>query len=254
MTISLSNQNSNRNVKVISLKKLSDIQKSQNDSTTTNIEEHTIKLENEMTELEQSLKDLEQKKEKMLTDIKEAIEKEKTIWLETKEKERQEAKDTGYKIGYDEGLEKAEQVWANKIKEANQITEMSNQDYYRTVEKHEDAILQLSIATAEKVIQNKLNEDKSYFITIIKQAIEELRDKSNIVIYVHPNRYSILIDQKAELEQLLEKEDLLTVYMDKQLEENDCTIKHPFGQVDVGIDVQLQQIKDILAERLREES
>jgi len=215
-----------------------------------NKEQRRMELQEEVVALEETIMDLEKKKEKLMTDLKQAIEKEKMQWLERKERERKESKELGYKIGYDEGVEKARQEWSHLLEEANHIAETANQDYYRTIEKHEEAILQLALASAEKIIKDKLVENHTYFISIIKHAIEELKDRSKIVIYVHPCQYSFLVEQKPELEQLLEENELLSIYTDKHLREDDCTIKHPFGQVEVGIDVQLEQIKNTLAEKL----
>lgn len=47
---------------------------------------------------------------------------------------------------------------------------------------------------------------------------------------------------------------MISIYADQQLQEGDCTIKHPHGQVDVGIDLQLRQIKNMLAEKVAEQS
>lgn len=232
---------------------MSDIQKNQKVDFKTNANDEQIKARKEIERLEQTLANLQEKKEKMMTDLKHAIEEEKNDWLETKERERQEAKDLGYKIGYDEGIEHGERQWEEKIQEANRMTEIANRDYHRTIEKHEDAILNLSIAVAEKIMKEKLADDYHTFLPIVKHAIEELKERANIVIYVHPTKYHFLVEQKDELEQLLEEDELLSIYADKQLKDEDCVIKHPFGQIEVGIDTQLHQIKNVLAEKIAEE-
>lgn len=239
--------------KVISIKKLNDIQQrpiSQN----TDMKNRQAGLKQEIAQLEQELDDLKSKKKTMLSQMKTAIEKEKEAWQEKKEKEKQEAKEFGYKVGYDEGIDHAEREWSERLKEANQISDSAKEDYYRTIAKHEDAIIQLAIQSAEKIIQDTLLEDESYFIGIIEQAIEQLKNRTNLTITVHPANYQQVIEQKEELEQLLEEGQLLSVFADKQLKEGACIINHPFGQIEAGIDVQLQQIKDALAEKLTAES
>lgn len=240
--------------KVISIKKLNDIQRQQPNEKDAEVQSKQIVLKQEIAKLEKELQSLNSKKETMMTQLKTAIEKEKEAWQAKKEKEKQEAKEFGYKIGYDKGVHEAEREWSGRLQEVNQIAESARQDYYRTVEQHEEAIVQLAMHSAEKIIHDTLLEDESYFITIVKQAIEQLKNRTSLSITVHPAHYQQVMEQKEELEQLLEEGQLLSVFADKQLAKGACTINHPFGQIEVGIDVQLQQIKDALAEKLAEES
>jgi len=85
-------------------------------------------------------------------------------------------------------------------------------------------------------------------LEIIKHALEDLKDRSNISIYVEPADYEFVSKRKEELEELLEADELISIYADQHLNQGDCVIKHPFGQLEVGIDVQLKQIKTALEE------
>lgn len=245
-------QNSIREPKIISLKKVTEINNESSNVVESNTEEQYSVLQLKVEKAEQQLASLKQQKEKMLNDLKHAIDTEKETWLKQKEKEKQQAKDTGYKIGYDEGKEAALKEYVGLINQANDIVSSATEDYHHTVAKHEEAIIQLAITVAEKIINDKISEDDRHFTSIIKQAIEELKDRSHVTIYVHPKEYRFVVKQKEELEQLLEDGEIISIYTDQQLEPGDCIIKHPFGQLDVSIDVQLQQIKNALSEKIME--
>lgn len=241
------------NHKVISIRKMNEFNRKQtNDFDQLNDEEQDAALKIEIAKTKQQLSSLQQQKEKMLHDIKEAIQKEKQEWLEIKEVEREQAKEVGYKVGYDVGQEKAVQEYNDLIKKANEIVHTATNDYHRTIEQHQEAIVQLAITVAEKIITDKITDDPSKFTAIVVKAIEELKDKSNISIYLHPNNYQFVSRQKEELEQIVEDGEKISLYIDQNLQEGDCLIKHPFGQIDVGIDLQLQQIKNALEEKLTE--
>lgn len=210
----------------------------------------TLKIE----QLKQQIADLEQQKENILSDLRVSIKQEKETWANEKEIERQKAKQQGYETGYQEGAAQARNEWEASLEQVNQLTNQANEDYFRTIEKHEDAILQLAIASADKIIDARLDEDRTKFVEIIKGAIAELQDYAYIHIYVHPDEYENVVKQKAELEQIVGTKDLISVYIDQDLNDKACIIKHPNGQLDASIDLQLRQIKNVLAEKVLEQS
>lgn len=251
MTILLSNL-SNNNKKIISIKKITDIFEQQENAFENIEDDHEVTLQLKIDQLKHEINHLKQQKEKVLGDLRKSINKEKTAWLEQKELEKKQAEEVGYKIGYDAGYEDVFKQYESLINEANQIATSAKQDYDKTINKHEYAILELAITIAEKIIANKLEEKPESFIDMVKQAIQDLKDSSQVEIYVHPDNYQLILNQKEELEQMVRKEDVISVYNDRELDVGDCLIKHPYGQIDVSIDTQLQQIKHVLEEKISE--
>lgn len=249
----LINENNSDNHKVISLRKVAASQK-KNDSLENKGEDEFLSLQMKIERSKKQLASLEQQKETLLQDVKDVIEKEKKDWQVQKKEEQEIAEKTGYKIGYDQGQEEALKAVQSQLVEANKIVDSATKDYHQTVAKHELAIIQLAIATAEKIIKTKIEEVPDHFTVIIQEAIKELKDRSQVTIYVSPGDYQFIILQKEELEQLLEDGELLSIYIDQHLSRGDCTIKHPFGQLDVGIDSQLQQIRLALEEKISEKT
>lgn len=253
MTISLSNPTDrdghNNSKKVISLKDLSEFrQKSyteQMEVTPTDIEDEMIKLQNE-------LESLKEKKQNMIQDIQTAIEKEKEVWLVTKKEERQEAQDIGYKTGYDAGIESAKQEYRTALDKVNNITKSAQKDYFETIANHENAIIELAIATAEKITKQYLAESVTGMTSMVKEAIDDLQKRSNISMFVNPNDYEHISSRKEELEELLDDGEIIALYNDIKMNEGDCFIKHPYGQLNISVDVQLKQIKAALLESLAE--
>lgn len=246
------NRNKSENHKVISLKKVNEINRDKTDFAQLNLDEQHATLQIEIERHKQQLVSLQKQKDKMLQDIKEAIHKEKEEWLETKEQEREQVKKVGFKVGYDEGQESATEQYTNLLAEANEIVQTAKKDYEQTIEKHEKAIVHLAVTVAKKIISEEIRDNQDHFTAIVRKAIDDLKDKSNISIYLHPYDYQFVIRQKEELEQMVEDGETISVYVDQHLNEGDCVIKHPFGQIDVGIDLQLQQIKSALEEKVTE--
>lgn len=254
-TISLSNAFKNQeplSPKVISVKKLNVEQVDEKIFAPSNPEEKKQLIQMEIDALEQELKSLEQRKESMIEEISTYFSRERATWELTKQEEKAHAMDRGFKKGFEQGTVEAMEKYDGLLQQANKIVEIAETDYYQTVEKHQMTVLQLSIQVASKIIHNKTKEDPHTFLYLVKSAIEQLIDTSNVAIYVHPNDHTFLFEQKEELEQLLDDDEVLSLYIDRDLNEGDCLIKHPFGQIDASIDTQLIQVKQALEEKLME--
>src|SRR5690625_3927570 len=184
----ISQQNRPDKHKVISLKKVTELNKEKHHSNNLNAEEQHASLRMEIENKKYQLASLERQREKMLHELKEAIEKEKQAWIEQKKKEEEQAKEIGYKIGFDQGREEALTEYNSLIEKANMVITTAQKDYYQIVGKHEETIIQLAISIAEKVIDQKIDKKPEWFVSIVKKAVEELKDHSHVTIYVHPSK------------------------------------------------------------------
>lgn len=238
--------------KVIGLKKIPLKQAEQEVIPEVNPEEKKIAMEIEIANLNQKLQNLNKQSDQILFDLKEKIEQEKEAWNIQKEQERKEAQQQGYEDGFQQGKQEVLEQYQTLIQEANDIVDKAKEDYYKTIEKHEKAIITLAIKAAEKILTKEIEQDESYVTSIIRKAMEELKDHSHVAIYVSPKDYELVINQKDELEQSLQEGEILSIYVDQKLSQGDCILSHPFGQIDISIDLQLQQIKNALEEKLTE--
>lgn len=240
------------NKKIIAIKQIP-ISKLDTEMTPTkNGEDVKTALEIEIANLKQEIASLKQQREKILFDIKEQVDREKEAWQTEKEQERKRAQQQGYEEGYQKAQEEALQKYDVLIEQANNIVQKATEDYHRTIEKHEHAIITLAIKTAEKIITKEIEQDETYVTSIIRKAMEDLKDHSNVAIHVSPNDYDLVMNQKDELEQSLKDGEILSIYVDQKLNEGDCIISHPYGQIDISIDLQLEQIKHALEQKLTE--
>ncbi|MBT2573358.1 flagellar assembly protein FliH [Bacillus sp. ISL-51] len=173
------------------------------------------------------------------------IEQEKNSWAEERQRLIEEAKAEGYKEGMALGKAEAADQYADLISQANTITEMARQSVEEKLESAEEEIIELSVALAKKVWQQK-SDDQEAFILLVKQVIAEVKDYDDISIYVDPEYYEAVYQHKDEIQQLLYKECRLSLYADEKAEKGTCYIETPFGRVDAGVDTQLMQLKQKL--------
>lgn len=202
----------------------------------------TQNVEKQRTEL----KMLKQQKEDMLDSAKKEIKQEKESWDTEKQLLIEQAHKEGYEAGFLVGKQESIAQYEDLLTKANNIIQSATKDYNETVEQSEDKIIVLATQIAEKIITQKIDYDPNVMVSIVAAAIKEIKEQSIISIYVHPNHYQVMLQQKKELENVVDGDSKMAIYIDHELTEQGCRIEHPFGQVDASVETQLSQIHDIL--------
>jgi flagellar assembly protein FliH len=187
-----------------------------------------------------------------LQQIQIQIEEDQNRWQYEKEQLIQLAKEEGYQTGYQQGKEEAYQKYQSLIQEAQKIVDAAKKDYEDHIHSSESTILMIAMKVAERIIGTKLQENNELFGSLVKRAIKEIREHSDIVIRTHPKFYDVVLSQKKEILSLLQKEKDIYVIPDDELEENSCIIDSSFGRIDASVDSQLSEIKEKLLELLGE--
>ncbi|MDR4886500.1 flagellar assembly protein FliH [Fredinandcohnia sp. QZ13] len=226
-------------------------------------------IENNQIELEQQ--DIQIVSKKMLDDAKEQADKivkdaiaysnsvrqqvlvEKRNWEEEQEELYRKTSEEGFQSGMIEGREQGYQEYSDLLTEARKIIDASKHDYNQYLDSSEEVILKLSMKVAEKVIGIHLSQQPEDFTHLVKKAIKEVKEHSDITIQVHPRFYPIVIEQKEDLTAILNRETNLFIYPNEDLGEADCEIESSFGKINASVDTQLSEIKEKLLSLLLEE-
>jgi flagellar assembly protein FliH len=213
---------------------------------TTSAEDISKKMVHEAKlEAEKQRKDIELYRET----TRQNLEKEKALWVEEREEERKRAQETGYNDGFAKGTEESRAIWNNRLNETINIVAKAESDYKDYLEKAEADILNLSIAIAGKIVSEVLDNDPGTWMTLVKNAIKEVRDQETIKIMVAPSRYTEVVEGKEDI-QTVSRDARLQIFPDESLGENDCFIETPYGRIDASVDQQFLVIKKALKELL----
>jgi flagellar assembly protein FliH len=221
-------------------------------STAVDMDEHA----NAQMMIEQAKREaqfIKQEAEEYYQSVKQQLLQEQEHWHTEKQQLASIAQQEGYEAGFTQGKEEALNRYHELINEAQRIVETANEQFYEQIEAAKETIFLIGLKVAERIIGEKLAENNEYFLSLVKRAIKEVREQSEVKIYVHPFYYETLVQQKDELKAVFNQEVDLFIYPDEQLEEKGCMIETPFGRIDASVDTQLQQIKEKLLERIGEE-
>src|SRR5690625_7627406 len=125
----------------------------------------------------------------------------------------QQAREQGFKTGFSEGKKQSLEKYKEQIQHINQLAELAEKDYQKTVEESTDTILQLSIHVAEKILDQALVDDPSLFKLVVNSALASINSHEEIAVYVHPNYYNLLLKRKNELQQSINLKAAIRIYI-----------------------------------------
>lgn len=246
VTISLSNQE-NEQIRVIEIKPIKTLNQPQSNQQRADDKE-VNRLEEQIRRYQEEIAMLEQQREQLLSATKQEITEAKENWEEEKKLLIQQAHEQGYQDGFQQGQQEGLHQYEALINEVNGLMKQAKSDYYKTIEESEEKIIDLAMHTAARIIEQQITEDRETFIPIVASAIKEIKDQDHIAIYLHPNHYEFVVQQKDALKKIVDGDTQLSIFMDPALNENDCIIEYPFGQIDASVDTQLLQIRKALQE------
>jgi flagellar assembly protein FliH len=229
-------------------------------STMTELSEEDLSNQQQLryTELEDLISEARRKAEKIVSGAFEErdrihyqIQQEKDNWLTQREKQFKEAYDAGFQKGEEEGMKKGYQEYARRLIEAERIIEWNKQEYYSYLEKAQQVIVSLAIASAEKIIGKKIIDEPETFTSIVKRALKEVRQLPEVQIHCHPSRYFNLMENKEEIESAFPANVQCFIYANDDLGEDECYIETNQGRIIVSMNSQLAELKLKLFEVLQ---
>ncbi len=201
-------------------------------------------------EAEAIIQEAHRKAENVLSSAKLELEKtleeignQKQKWDSEKQELQVLAKEEGYSYGLAEGKQEGLEQYKILIAEAREIIDLSKREYRTLIDSSEETILKIGLRVAKKIINKELDENNEAFLLIVRKAIKEVSEYTEIQIHVHPRHFELLLNQKEELRNLFNKDIGLTIYPNEELQETGCVIESSFGRIDASVDSQLIEIK-----------
>ncbi len=155
----------------------------------------------------------------------------------------------GFQEGYDDGKEKSDAliVEANKIK-GNYLKE--REEILSNIEKD---VICLVMSLCEKILNQKLENDKEAIISIILKGIDSLNVKENLIIKVSKEDYDIVEMSKQRILAMANLIEDIQIRVDSNLSKGGCIIEGSRGIVDVSLDLQIEEMKKLLTTLLNSE-
>ncbi len=194
--------------------------------------------------------------------LEEARKKAEEILAEAEAEARQEREQAreaglreGYEAGYREGREKAESECRQELKDTLSSFEEDMRQALKSVETAKekcvrtylDELKDCAVAVGEKVIHISLRSSGEVIKQMIISATEKLKKTAWVKIYIDKPDYDMMMEADADiLDELSHLSDNIKfIVMDKE-DRGNCIIEMPEEIVDVSVNTQMENIKDIL--------
>lgn len=199
----------------------------------------------------------ENKAKKMLDDaydfadkVKMNIEKERQSWKDEKRQLQEDAWNEAYQKGLEAGREAGKKEYKQLIRQARDVIELSKNKCRAYMEQAEYTILELAVESAEAILKSEVSNNPEQYINIVKRVLKECRDEKEISLHVHPSQYQLLAEANDELAAVNFNESKIFIYPSDEVNEYGCMIESENMRIEAGIDSQLSELKEKLAEML----
>ena len=211
-------------------------------------------------ECEEEQEDLKEKeKERYLAEVQEEAE---AILLEARaeaERMKEEAlrrgQEEGYEIGFRAGQSRAYSDYKAEMdaetSKFHREMETALKDVSRAketvLEKYLEELKDCSIAIAEKVMHISLKSSGEVIKRMIVAATEKLKKKEWVKIYMGKYDYDMMIEADANMvQELMHLSNNIKFVVMEQEEPGNCIIEMPDEIIDVSVNTQMENLKDIL--------
>ncbi|WP_194841272.1 flagellar assembly protein FliH [Salinibacillus xinjiangensis] len=219
-------------------------------------EQETLNLkanaERMFKEAQEKLQQAKQESERIIEQANQQLHEEQEAWESEKEKLFEQLKAEAFEVGFQDGKVEAEKQHQAYVDEASSLINLAKQEYAEIIDKSHEDILQISLNATEKILGYVLEDNQENFTKLVQQALLIVKDKPKIDLHVHVSDYEGLLQHKEELTNLLSDQADLTIYPSKEVNRHGCLIDTPNGQIDVGVDSQLNELKVKLLDLLEE--
>ncbi len=121
--------------------------------------------------------------------------------------------------------------------------EQAREDWIRNWEKQ---LAHLAVRIAEKIIQRQLAETPQLSHDWIRQALELASGSRQLKIYVGPEDYATLNEQRAAITDLIGATAAAEIIADPAIENGGCRVVTEFGEIDSRLQTQLARIEEEL--------
>jgi len=153
-----------------------------------------------------------------------------------------DAREEGYRIGYESGLATLQEM-EDRLKER---MVQNQQEYQAEIERLEPMFADLVIRYVEKLTGYVMEEKRPVIGYLMKEAILGTDPSRSYVIHVSSEEYRVALAQEAELKDIISGRASLEIVMDNSMKPGECKIETDTCVLDSGMGTRLDMLKENL--------
>ncbi len=154
----------------------------------------------------------------------------------------EEACQKGYKEGFDKGKAATEEA---KI-ELDKLIQKQKADYQKQIEELEPEFVKLMCSYIEKITGIIVEDKKEVILHLLHNGLIHGDKSKNYLIKTSKDDYELVLSKKEELHDLVMKDSIIEIVMDKDLNKNQCFIETDNRVINCSLDVELNGLMEDL--------
>lgn len=170
----------------------------------------------------------------------------------------QERSEAAYRSGVEDGRslgrQAAREEMAPLLEALNRMTQEIGAQRDRLLERTENAVLQLAVAIARRILRTELTARPEAMLDIVRTCLSQVKESTRVVVRVHPADEQILRTQEERLQEAMGRFGAWELRGDAQVSRGGCLIETDFGTLDGRVESQLEEIERALRREYRTET
>jgi flagellar assembly protein FliH len=158
----------------------------------------------------------------------------------------EEGKKSGYQTGYQEGFLAGQAEVDKVIKQKEAVILDLKAAQQKMFTDNEQAMVELALAIAEKVIHKQVDLDPSVTVEIAKSVLREAHAGESYLLFVHPSKLESMVQYKSQLAPQMPMGATLQIMADPEIAGGGCRLETNLGFSDGTIESQLNEVKKAL--------
>jgi len=173
--------------------------------------------------------------------------------MEIMENSKKEGYSEGYKEGYDDGYKEGFSAAEVLVDEANELKSNAIAHYEQIIQNSEPTVVELVLDITNRVLQKEIEDDDELIFNLVKSGLKRITQTDVLKIRVSESDYINLVSMKKRILPLLDKVEDIQILQDDSMVKGDCIIETDSGNIDSGLQTQLNFVKATFDELLKSE-
>jgi len=149
---------------------------------------------------------------------------------------REQAYREGVERGLEEGLARARQESQEMLSKAREVLQEAEAERAAILNQMEREIVELAQEIAGRIVAAELKLNHEVVTAIAKEALTLVRDRPQVMMFVHPDDLNACQQASPQFEALLPENAVLRILPDSQVKRGGCILDTGEGVVDATLD------------------
>jgi flagellar assembly protein FliH len=156
------------------------------------------------------------------------------------------AYEKAFKLGEEAGSERGERMFQSAVQSFVKAAEEIRSAQEEFFEQVEGQILDLVLATTQKVVHREINDRRDVVIGILREAISRAVDRERIRVRINPSDFELVQTQKPDILRSIEGIKQLVVEKDENVSRGGAVVETDHGTIDARIERRFAEVEKAL--------